>query len=122
MYARFTPFQSAKLLTAIGSGLYLVILGYYTLWLAYLHVQTCFRGKVVGGKKEIWLQSKFELPNGEYRLTVLDPVTGKSTDVTEKWNVGQWIYEDGMICGDLFCSSMKDFISSNSFKSFLKSD
>ena len=123
LYARFTPFSQARLLTAIGAGLYMIILSYYTLWLGYLHISTCFRGVAPSpSKKVIWIQSGLELPSAIYRLTLLNPSTGKATNVSMAWCIGQLIQEDGVISGESFCLALRSFISSDPFKSHLKNE
>lgn len=133
LYARFTPFENAKLLTGIGAAAYLFLLGYFTLWTSFLTVPTCFRGTAAAnatkgttasstGRKSLWLKSELHLPEAVYELQVLDPRTGKLTKINKKWQIDEWIYEDGVICGEYFCQAMREFLSSDVLKSYLKSD
>lgn len=122
LYARFTPFSEAKVLTALGAGCYMLILGYYTVWLSYFITPTCFRGLQPGTRRPIWISSDLELPSALYRLTLLSPTTGAPSKVTYSWPIGELIQDDGVVSGDSFCAALNKFVSLDAFKAFLKTE
>lgn len=117
-----TPFVDGKLLVGLGSGLYMLILGLYTLSISYLMVPTCFRGAHPSTKKTIWVKGQLELPDAKYRLTLLEPKTGKPSKCSQAWEICRWIHEDGVISGSAFCADMEKFTRSDDFKSILRAD
>jgi hypothetical protein len=122
IYALTTPFARAKLLIGVGAGLYMILLGIYTLWLGYLITPTCFRGTVPSSKKKVWVQSKMELPAASYHLTLLNPKDGRPLQCTKTWNIGNWIHEDGVVSGSAFCADMAAFIKSDDFRSNIRKE
>lgn len=123
LYALRTPFAEGKLLTGLGALLYMILLGAYTGWLAFLQVPTCFRGQSQAGRKKIWLQSRLEPVDGTYWLTALDPKTGQPVPkCTQGWCVGEWIHEGGAISGSALCAALATFVYSEAFKSLLRSE
>lgn len=122
LYAYLTPFAKAKLLVGLGAATYMTLLGFYTLWLSYMIIPTCFRGTAPSSRKEIWIQSKLELPSANYSITLVDSKSGKPLKCTKSWNIGSFIREDGTVGGLEFCSEMAKFASSNDFKAATKSE
>ena len=122
LYAYAAPFEQTRLFVGLGAGCYLLLWGLNNLWLMYSITSTCFRGTVAGSKKEIWVQSKLELPAADYRLTLLSPKDSRPLKCTRAWNIGTWIREDGIVAGDAFCKDMAAFIKSDDFKSNIRSD
>lgn len=122
LYARFTPFAKAKLLTAMGAGCYMLLLGYYTVWLGYLITPTCFRGLQPGTRRLVWVSSELELPRAMYRLTLLNPTTGAPSKVAGSWCIGELIQDDGVVSGEALCTVLGKFVSSDAFKAFLKAE
>lgn len=122
LYARFTPFSEAKVLTALGAGCYMLLLGYYTVWLSYCIIPTCFRGLQPGTQRLIWVSSNLELPSAMYRLTLLSPTTGTPSKVSCSWPIGELIQDDGVVSGEAFCAALSKFVSLDTFKAFLKTE
>lgn len=121
-HALLNPFEEVKLWIGIGSALYMIILGIYTAWLTFYLVPTCFRGTAQSSRKTVWLQSRIDPQTASYRLMAVDPKTGKSRHCEQSWNVGNWIHEDGTFSGEAFCSSLATFVTSEQFKSLMRSD
>lgn len=111
LYAIKTPFANSKLIVGVGSLAYLLLQGVYYIWLTYFVQRTCFRGtSPKAPHKTIWIESKLALPEANYQLYLVNPVTGKQQGPTQEWNIGTLIYEDGQICGDSFVASMESFL------------
>ena len=95
-YAHFVkPFASTKLLTFVGSSVYLLGLGLFTLLMQFNYIRpTIYRGSGKSGK--VWMESTLLYPQGVYSLQV------KRFNAPEKTfslaiPVGEWITEAGEI-------------------------
>ena len=106
------PFERTRLLVAVGSAVYLVATGIWTLILQYCMVATLYRGRDKQGKI-IWIRSSIKYPQGIYRLESLKPGTNKPIGKAMEISVGEWIDLDGTVLADRLIESLKEKLVPN---------
>ena len=108
LYSHFVkPFARTRLLVGIGSTIYLVLTGLWTLYLQFRVVHTVYRGrKNKSSKKDIWLRSSVKFPQALYRIEVIDSISLKVTETLET-EVGKWIDSEGIVCEDVLFDDLK---------------
>lgn len=97
-------FEKTKLVVAIGSAVYLIGTGIWSLILQYYLTRTLYRGNddnvvvvVEGGKKSIWIRSDIKFPQGIFSLQLVNPKDGKLMGKSIEFGVGEWIDVDGVV-------------------------
>jgi hypothetical protein len=99
-YAHFVkPFSGTKVLTFVGSSVYLLGLGFLTLLLQFNYIRpTIYRGSSKSGT--VWMESTLIYPQGIYSLQVKGfgaQAQEKAKSFSLQIPVGSWITEAGEI-------------------------
>lgn len=100
------PFSSTRLLVFIGSSIYLLANGIWSLLLQYHIAQTVYRGRDENGKS-IWIRSTIKYPQGIYQLELLKVGTKISFGSPFEVDVGQWIDVDGNVLEEKLQDDLK---------------
>lgn len=109
LYSYLTPIRRGWMLTGLGAGTYLFVLGCFNLYMSFLAPTYFFKGEKINAKDSsrklpVVLSSRVILPDAIYVLN-----TRHGNDV--RVGFGEWIAEDGFIDSRAFCSDMDRILS-----------
>ncbi len=103
------PFERTRFLVAVGSAVYLLFTGIWTVLLQYRVVGTLYRGRDQAAQgKAIWLRSAMKYPQAVYQIEVLKPGTAMVVGKPLEIGVGEWVDVDGTVRADLLVQCLKE--------------
>lgn len=102
LYSYLKGFKDTKVLLAIASPVYIVLMSFFQYWSAHIAIPTFYRGQAKS--LQVWLTSEIQLPSADY---VLKPFVGDSAKGKAgvkmhslpifKTCIGNWITADGFV-------------------------
>lgn len=101
------PFEATRLVVAIGSTIYLVLMGLWTLILQYRIFPSFYRGTNKTTNKSVWIRSTMLFPQAIYQIDLFTPTNSTKMFDSLQVHVEEWIDEDGLIQAEAVVNYLK---------------